>query len=91
MFTDLAARIHAGALAVDVPIPKPKAPDSGDILDKGSDAASWLSVRSGSFWIIIVVLIAAFLVAKALKKPLIKGILIGVILLAIGLAIAKGN
>jgi hypothetical protein len=83
----LMGSVHARTLGVDVP--KPKAPDSGDIVDKGNDASNWLSARSGTFWTIIIILVVAALIAGALKKPFIRGLLIGVILLGVALAIVN--
>lgn len=83
--------LHAATLPskVDVPVPDPKMPDSKDIVDKGSDAGDWLSIRSQSFWTIVVILIVAALVAGALRKPVIRGMLFGVVLLAIVLSIVN--
>lgn len=67
----------------EVEIPKPGAPDSDDIIDKGNEGASWLAGRDGSFWTIVVVIVLAALLVKALKNPLVRGILLGVVLLAI--------
>lgn len=83
--------LHASLVParVDVPVPDPKMPDSKDIVNKGNDAGDWLSVRSQSFWTIIVILIVAALVAGALKKPVIRGMLFGAVLLAIVLSIVN--
>jgi hypothetical protein len=66
-----------------VDIPKPDAPDADDIVDKSKDGGDWLAQRGQSFWIIVIVLVVALVLTKALKNPLVKGILIGVALIAV--------
>lgn len=78
---------HARMLGVD--IPKPGAPDSKDIINKGHDGADWLSLRSQSFWTIIIILVIAFIIGKALKRPMVKGFTLGLIALAVVLAIVN--
>lgn len=91
MIRNLAAILHARVLDVDVPLPDPKAPDSGDILDKGGDATSWLAGRSSSFWTIVIILVVAAILTAAVKKSIVKGFLLGVVGLAILLIVFAGG
>jgi hypothetical protein len=89
-YYQLMGSAHAIMLGIpSVDVPKPKAPSSDDIVNKGNQGADWLSARSGTFWTIIVILVVAALIAGALKRPFIRGLLIGVILLGIALAVVN--
>jgi hypothetical protein len=92
-YYELMGSLHTGVLSVDVDVDpgkyKDKLPDSDDIVDGGNKGADWLSTRSGSFWTVIIILVAAALVAGALKRPIVRGMLIGVILLGVALAIVN--
>lgn len=74
----------------DIPVDVRPDVDSKDIMNKGTQGAEWLSVRSGSFWTILIILVAAYFIGKWLKNPMVKGFAIGFIALAIVLAVLKG-
>lgn len=79
---------HANLLASPlgrVDIPKPGAPDSNDIKNKGDDAGDWLANRSGTFWMLVVVAVAALIIMSLLKRPFVRGLAIGAIILIVAL------
>jgi len=80
---------YLATLPYRVDIPKPNPPDSKDVVNKGNDLSDWIAHRGGTFWTIVVILVAAFIITMALKRAFIKGIVIGAIILAIILAIMK--
>lgn len=86
-YYELQALAHEGLTRVDVP--KPKAPDSDDIIDKGNDGGDWLSARDDSFWTIIIILVVAALLGMALKRPFVRGIAVGLIILMVAMAVVN--
>lgn len=87
MYSQVTAYLSSQLTRVEVPIPKPEAPDPQDVVDTGNKGADWLAGQGAAFWTIAVVVVLAFLAMKALKNPLVKGAVIGVILLGIVVAI----
>lgn len=72
-----------------IPIPT-KAPNSKDIVNKTHDAGDWLSVRSQSFWVIILILIVAAVITSLMKRPFVRGMIVGLIILAVVIAAMRG-
>jgi hypothetical protein len=73
---------------LEVDIPKPGVPDSGDIVDKGNDASNWVAnLDQNSLKLIVIAVAAAILLWLFRRSPLLKGVLLGAVLLAIVFAI----
>jgi hypothetical protein len=90
MYYALMGAAHSRILSLPgVDVPKPKAPDSDDIIDKGNQGSDWLSARDQSFWTIIIVLVVAAIIATAMKRPFVRGMIIGLIALAVVMAIVN--
>ncbi len=70
-------------IKVDVDVPDIKAPDSGDVVEKGTDLGNLLADKSGTFWAIILCLVAAAVVVAMLKRPFVRGLAIGAIVLIV--------
>lgn len=72
---------------VDVEIPKPEAPDSGDIINKGGEIGGWFADRPEAFWTLVIIAVLAWIVLSLLQRPFVRGLAVGaVILLIIALA-----
>ena len=90
MLSDATAYLASRVSRVEVPLPGvPDAPDADKVVDGTKDGTEWVAGLSPSFWTIIIVLVAAYLVMRWLKNPVIKGAAIMLVLVMIGAAIVK--
>jgi hypothetical protein len=87
MYSNITAYLASLSAGVEVPIPKPEAPDPQDVLDGGQEGANWFASQGQAFWTIVIVAVMATIAMKAFKNPLVKGGVITIILIGIIAAI----
>lgn len=68
-------------LNVEVPVPTP--PDSGDVTEKAGDLGTWLAHQGQPFFVLLLCLAGALIVMAMLKRPFVRGLLVGLAALAV--------
>jgi hypothetical protein len=68
---------------VDVDIPKPGIPDSGDITEKGTQIGGWFAERPEAFWTLVIVGVAAWILLTLMKRPFVRGLAVGAVILTV--------
>jgi hypothetical protein len=68
---------------VEVPLPQPGVPDSGEVSDKATQLGGWFAERPEAFWTLVICAVLAFIMLSLMQRPFVRGLVVGAIILGI--------